>query len=76
MFSPLGPRNLFQTLLKDSGNIIRRIEEAEKYLKFIEQLQQKIQVTKDDSFLFTENGKHLSILNAIFIAMFPTDKSL
>lgn len=34
-----------QTLLRDSGNIIRRIEEAEKYLKFIEQLQQKIQVS-------------------------------
>jgi len=37
-----------QTLLKDSGNIIRRIEEAEKYLKFIEQLQQKIQSSGEE----------------------------
>jgi len=38
-------QNRPQTLLRDSGNIIRRIEEAEKYIKFIEQLQQKIQIS-------------------------------
>ena len=52
-------------ILPDSGNIIRRIEEAEKYLKFIEQIQQKIQVkhlfnNKLSKLIFNNSGKRIN----------------